>query len=439
MANINDLGSVHLINLQIMLEVLVAEHMLAWYLEHRERYALRIVLSALGCLFLAWIFPVPEFANRFIISWGTLMYVSLFTFATAGLALCYQEDFLGIFCCAIMGYTVQHLASALIDLSDKLFTMVGKTVPYLARWIVISIVVYSISYRLLSKRIRKNGHIHIDNRMLPALSAAVLLVDIISGLVLLKLSVNGEILSYAALVHFHEMLACLFILGVQNSLLSNHRLETELAVLSQMLQEEKHQYEQSRTNVEIINQKCHDLKYQIRSLDTGSGVVDSAVLKKIEQAVDIYDTAMQTGCAALDVILSEKKLLCESKGIMLTCIADGSGLVDMPAADIYALFGNVLDNAVEAVTALQDDEAKSISLSVRRRGKVTIIHEENRFGGEITLRDGLPETIKEDKMYHGFGVRSIRMIAENHNGYVTIDTADGIFSMTVMLSPGTQG
>ena len=55
-----------------------------------------------------------------------------------------------------------------------------------------------------------------------------------------------------------------------------------------------------------------------------------------------------TGNHALDVILTEKSLICKQKEIKLTCMADGKQLAFMQTTDLYSIFGNLLNNSIEA-------------------------------------------------------------------------------------------
>ena len=61
------------------------------------------------------------------------------------------------------------------------------------------------------------------------------------------------------------------------------------------------------------------------------------------------------------------------------------------------------------------------------------IHEENYFVGELDLSDGLPRTTKDDKDNHGFGMLSIRSLAEHHGGALTVRTEGELFLLDVLL------
>ena len=111
----------------------------------------------------------------------------------------------------------------------------------------------------------------------------------------------------------------------------------------------------SAENVDLINRKCHDLKHQIAALRRISDRRErEESIQALEQSVMIYDSVVKTGNDILDTVLTEKSLLCESRGITLTCVADGDCLDFMDGVDIYTIFGNALDNAIESVTPLDD-------------------------------------------------------------------------------------
>ncbi len=426
---------VHAANFSIMAEVLLTEHLFARFLPRRERYPLRLISTVLLCLLLAYLFPVFSDEVHVIVPYGTFMYLSLFCLAGLSLLACYQENGWSILFCAITGYTIHQLASALHDFVHHLLPAVPEIVPYL---LSLSLTV-SICYFVLSGSIMKEGTIRIDNKKMLILSAGVLLVDVVLGLVCMAFLFAGAPSHYLALIYFYNGLCCVFILSILFGLLSNRRLELEVAVMTQLLEEEKKQYEMSRNNIESINLKCHDLKHQIRRLRTGNTVVSSESLQEIEDAVGIYDAVARTGNDAMDVILTEKSLICERAGIHLTCIADGEQIGFISPADVYALFGNALDNAIEAVIQLPDPERRNVSLNVHTQGRLLSIHVENYFGGELLFEDDLPQTSKQDKANHGFGMKSMRLIAERYGGYLTTGTCGEIFHLNILIPVPSRG
>ena len=135
---------------------------------------------------------------------------------------------------------------------------------------------------------------------------------------------------------------------------------------------------------------------------------------------------------ALDIILMEKKLLCSKKGIALKCYADCSRLSYVTDVDFYSLFGNAIDNAIEAVKDF-DEERRSISLNITRQGNIVSISIRNPYRGEIDYDGGLPLTHKGDRSKHGFGLKSVSMIAERYGGTLKIDDRNHTFSVCLLF------
>ena len=149
--------------------------------------------------------------------------------------------------------------------------------------------------------------------------------------------------------------------------------------------------------------------------------------------LEAYNSRFKTENAALDVILSRKSFVCHERHIHFTVMADGKALNFMREADIYSLFGNILDNAIEAAGKLENSEQKVIKLSVEREGYFVSIHEENYFSEKLEFEDGLPKTTKPETVYHGFGMKSIRMLAGQYDGSVKIAVEGNRFILDILF------
>ena len=114
---------------------------------------------------------------------------------------------------------------------------------------------------------------------------------------------------------------------------------------------------------------------------------------------------------------------------------DGSLFGFLTEREIYSLFGNALDNALEAVTKIPDPERRMITLKSNTRGGMVVLLVENTLAGEMTLTDSaLPPTTKTGSG-HGFGLRSIQRIAEKHGGMMSLRCENGVFKLSVVMRP----
>lgn len=210
-------------------------------------------------------------------------------------------------------------------------------------------------------------------------------------------------------------------------------------MMETMLHNLREQQRLSRESINIINIKCHDLKYRISKISRIEDARDQKeYIESVRNALAIYDNIFQTGNDALDLVLTEKSLLCNEHQIKLSSMVDGSILNFVNTTDVYALFGNLMDNAMESVMKEEDTEKRIISLTVSRWNKGTYIHMENYCGEPVEFEDELPVTTKEDKAYHGFGVRSIKYIVEKYGGSLLMRAERERFLVDIFFYSGKR-
>lgn len=352
-------------------------------------------------------------------------------------------------CCAVSlsdavygtlcAYAMQHFASSLYlfvcaatgtqNFVNGMKTWVDATTVLL--YLAVYVGVYVTFYWLFAKPLADHGEYRVNSFQSGSLTMLVVPIALILSLIGKITYVNGP---GFLIGQVYAMLCSVFVLWVQVSQRKAIRWQRELAAQEQIWKSQKEQYQLSKAQIELINQKCHDLKHQVAALRTihdEQQREDS--IRKVEQAVMIYDAAIHTGNEVLDTVLTEKSLTCERKEIKWTCMADGSQLGFLDPVDLYAIFGNALDNAIEAVQELTEPEQRVIAVTVFNRGKLTILQIENYYNGQLTFQDGLPKSTKGDDDHHGFGMKSIRQIAEKYSGSISIHTEDGIFVLSIIL------
>lgn len=115
----------------------------------------------------------------------------------------------------------------------------------------------------------------------------------------------------------------------------------------------------------------------------------------------------------------------------MSCMADGRCLTFISSTHLYSLLSNAIENALEAVQAVNNDKKRTISISIGKVNGLTGIHVTNYFNDDLTISDHLPQTSKKDKDRHGFGIKSMRHIAEQYNGTLSFQTEDDIFYLHI--------
>lgn len=238
----------------------------------------------------------------------------------------------------------------------------------------------------------------------------------------------------AALFNIVLQFYCITLLYLQSALFKKSSMRKELETIQLLWHQQKGQYQLSKETIELINHKCHDLKHHVQAIRAVKDEKErETYLEKIEKSVQIYSAIVRTGNEILDTILTEKSLICENSGIHINCVADGSLLAFMNPVDLYTLFGNALDNAIEAVRKLESKEKRVIDIMLYERQSFLMLQIVNPMCGEVKFEDGLPLTTKAKNGYHGYGMKSMLHTIQKYEGHLTTEVKNGCFYFNVML------
>ena len=76
---------------------------------------------------------------------------------------------------------------------------------------------------------------------------------------------------------------------------------------------------------------------------------------------------------------------------------------------------------------------REISLIIRQSQQFAVIWVENRYCAELNFVDGLPQTTKRESEYHGYGMKSIRLLVKKYGGTLVINTEDQLFRVKILF------
>ena len=234
-----------------------------------------------------------------------------------------------------------------------------------------------------------------------------------------------------AVIQIHFLLFNLVVLYMLINMIARRSLQKEQLTMEAVSRQKEEQYRFSHELIDSINIKNHDLKKQLRYLQN-SGVNQDDFLSELETITDRFDSNIYTDNSALTAVLSEKSLLCSANDIPFTCMAGGEGLSFMRDIDIYTLFANLLDNAIEASLKIPP-ENRCITLAVRRQSAFLSIHISNYFSGKLLEENGELITLKEDHNAHGYGSKSVRQIVEKYDGSLSYRNEDNVFTVNILI------
>lgn len=433
-------------------ELIFVEHAV----RHREHFMRRVLTGGVGILLFA-LLCIPMYMFREIV--GNSVIASLITggwwlmigvVSMCFIYYCYEVTVCNLMFQCIFGLALENLATLVLQylICKKWFPSLQT--EHTVLYIVLTVLCYALfdimAYLLLvRKNVRGQIVVEEDWRTFFIYLTIYIFISVMGDVTSLifhwgqvggKMFGGMEVFSHTAVPYFCiavNVIVNLVIVLLQSMTYRILSLQQEKKMLQILQKEKEQQYNFSRENVDLINQKCHDLKRQIRALKLVQGEERDRLFKETEEAVQFYDAHVKTGNDVLDTILTEKSFVCTRQGIRFSCNIHAEHMDIIDVIDFYTIVSNGLDNAIECVSRYEDNEKKVINVAVLERGSMLHIFIDNYFDGKLEFRNGFPVTSKDDKGYHGYGVKSMQMIAKKYGGDIRISVNNHTFSLQIML------
>lgn len=306
------------------------------------------------------------------------------------------------------------------------FSIVGSVVSYLVYTLV------CFSFWLVLKRVMKQKEV-----VMPKKTMTIALIGFLFCQVLLEFF--GKVYTTDASGYFLYY-SCALLYTVINyivllCLLQMAHYKRDYDDMRNFLENKRKYYEMSRDGITSLQIKCHDLKHQIAAMRDHMGKDNfDKYVSKLEDSIIEYGTVIECGNETINTVLTEKNILCITSGVKFSYLIDGHLFDFMTEMELFSLFGNVLDNALESCSKISEPEKRFISLKALPQRGMVMLHVENYYEDDVNLVDGLPQTTKEGTG-HGFGLRSVQQIADKYQGVLSIQPEGNVFKVTVLLNP----
>lgn len=182
---------------------------------------------------------------------------------------------------------------------------------------------------------------------------------------------------------------------------------------------------------EQVKSIYHDLKNHLLLSD--GNVLKSESIKKLQ----LYEKYYNTGNDFLDIILADKIELAWKQKIKIECNVDFRAGDFLEPLDISTIFGNLLDNAIEATAKLNESE-KIIFFKIECREGLIIIVIKNHINPEQNIEKNILATDKRNKQYHGFGIPNVKKVVHKYNGECSIDIHNNEFIVSIIIPVSIQ-
>jgi RNA-binding protein YhbY len=405
------------------IELLIAQFMFFFSTPRRSRFPLRVAaVAAISILY--YIFVPPQIVSS---EWMALAYFSaLFGISILAMCFCFQLKTSDLLFRCSAGYCTQNIVYNITNAFGPFIALFNKEsgdVLYAILRTTIFVVGYVGMYLILARRVNGNVKSKFNTWTTVVFTILTIFIAVFSNIFLRDDGLMGLYASLSVIIFFE-----ILILFVQFELLMYDGAKQDVIRIRQLWELDRALYSKSKENLQMLNISLHDLKH---ILTVGGNNISDEVKTEIENAIKNYNMIVNSGRNALDVVLTEKKARCIAEKIEFSVIADGSKLGFMKAPDIYSLFGNILDNAIESTNKITDPALRIIYLTVKKDSSVLLIRAENYFEGALQLQDGVLRSTKHADGLHGYGVKSIALLTKKYNGEYTIEINDNRFALVL--------
>jgi len=246
-----------------------------------------------------------------------------------------------------------------------------------------------------------------------------------------------DILQYAVAV------CALLVMGTTGSLLSSQLERNELLKRRMLDRQHQQQYEARQESIDFINRRYHDLKHYLTGIETIISNAEAGnspelgqareLVETVRREIDPYGSMPRTGSSVIDVLLSHSIQECKNKNIRLLPYIDGSTAGFISALDLSALFGNAMDNAIEAADTVSDEKLREIHVKIGNSDGLLLMRFFNYFEGDRKQSGTRFITTKDNTSEHGFGLRNISAIAEKYGGTISTECSGNGFTLHILI------
>ena len=184
---------------------------------------------------------------------------------------------------------------------------------------------------------------------------------------------------------------------------------------------------------EELKKVRHDMKNQLLVIKSyfkqGDNKSGMGYVNTLVDAINETKPSIYSGNVALDAIINTKKILAENKGIIFTVDIMQAANLPMDDVDVCVIFGNALDNAIEACERCECEKHFINLFLVQKHQKLVCKISNTAPIGSTSIE----QSSKKDKENHGYGLVNIKESLAKYDSEPVIEQKDGVFCLGFVI------
>ena len=388
------------------------------------------------------VFAIAVFIMSFFVDIGAYRIFVILALMIALTLICYKVSIHSAFIVMELAYLLIVPLSEATGISVMSLLYQGDTMTQvdgvsILKWqIYVFVILLKALYAVIVYRLLKNFKYEIQAKDTAVLSVSFVLVFAVSfastyGYLNLGES-NTLILDLVT-----SVLSVVFIVQFLYSRNVSYLREQEQQDKVQIaqLQQQYAYYQGKLKDEERIRSIYHDMKNHLLVMESRQNTEETRQMAEtLRSQIADYENYVHTGNEFLDIILKDKAEKAREKNIDFSVFIDFNGIDFIEPLDISTMFGNGIDNAIEASEKLPEDQRVILVKAGKVQDFVSILIENNCL--DEVHKDG--HTTKADKFLHGFGISNMKKAAEKYKGTCTITQENGKFTLKILLPVSKQ-
>lgn len=253
--------------------------------------------------------------------------------------------------------------------------------------------------------------------------------------VMIKISLNysmSKIYSYFIIGILTTVFAYIGIYYLVYKITKTSKLEFEREFYKKLLKYQQRYYLDAEENFKQIKKIKHNIKNSLLSVDAnlknGNSLEASNQLKKILNTVSDIGNTIKSKNQIVDFVLNSKL-----SGLTETTIVVTGELSDLPYIDdidLSVVLGNIVDNAIEAITNIQDAK---IEIQFYKKNNYQSIIVKNSIIDSVLAKNPNLKSTKKNANEHGIGIKSAKDTIIKYGGTIDIFEEEKFFNVHIVL------
>lgn len=293
--------------------------------------------------------------------------------------------------------------------------------------VVVILLYYMVFSRMISKK--KVAFTTIQW----SINVIILIYNLINMVVIIEGMLRGQDQSILTVNMSCIVLADLYLLHFMKVSNEKNALEREVELLEKQADIQYKYYVLQKQKYNSTVHILHDVDKHVTGIEklymNGEYGTASEYVKEIRNMLEPLIPVKYTGNPILDILISDKAVVSGEKGIRFDVKVDNVDLNFIEAIDATTIFGNLIDNAIEAAEKVHDN--KYICISISPYQEMVLVRIENT-SLPLKWKNGMP--VSEKGKNHGIGLLNVKRSIEKYDGDITFKQQEKIVIVDLLLN-----